>query len=95
MIWESPDGSRVTTHRIEGEYTRPHDVPGKIDMLMGISGELAQPLMCFYGVGNHGGGPTIENLKQIEEYKRSGAHGNEIDYGSPDAFFRMLEEQKT
>ena len=24
-------------------------------------------LMCFYGVGNHGGGPTIENIENCEK----------------------------
>ena len=91
MIWESPDGSRVLTHRIEGEYTRFHDLPGKINSVLELGDQLAQPFMCFYGVGNHGGGPTIENLSQIESYKATETRGNEVVYGSPDAFFHQLQ----
>ena len=93
MLWESPDGSQVAAHRIAFEYTRAHDLPGKLQKTFELSDQLSQPMMCFYGVGNHGGGPTIENLAQIEAYKASGERGDEVDYGSPDAFFAMLRAE--
>ena len=48
--------------------------------------------MCFYGVGNHGGGPTIKNLRDIEGYIASGPHGGEVGYGSPESYFTQLRE---
>ncbi|MDR1440267.1 MAG: hypothetical protein LBJ10_09800, partial [Clostridiales bacterium] len=36
------------------------------------------PLMCFFGVGNHGGGPTIAALRAIEAY-RAGKFGRQAD----------------
>src|SRR6185369_2630009 len=61
--WESDDGSRVLTFRIPFEYTST----GKDleQYIRRAAGELKAPLntlMSFYGVGNHGGGPTIENI---------------------------------
>lgn len=59
--WEGPDGSRVLTHRIMGEYnSRPDgsDLMDKRDQYRAESQRLELPLMVFYGVGNHGGGPT-------------------------------------
>jgi alpha-mannosidase len=64
--WESPDGSSVLAYRIPHEYLAPKDDIGEhvqtaISTLPEGGGEWA----VFYGVGNHGGGPTIANLEQI------------------------------
>jgi alpha-mannosidase len=64
--WESPDGSRVLAYRIPHEYCAPKDDIGEhvekaVASLPDGDGEWA----VFYGVGNHGGGPTIANLEQI------------------------------
>ncbi|MDX1993269.1 MAG: glycoside hydrolase family 38 C-terminal domain-containing protein [bacterium] len=65
--WESDDGSRVLTFRIPFEYcTWGKDLEVHIRR---VAGELRTPfdeLMCFYGVGNHGGGPTKENIESIQ-----------------------------
>lgn len=64
--WSGPDGSRVLTYRIPHEYCSPG---GHLGVHVGKA--LAQlphttaPLMCFYGVGNHGGGPTRANIDSI------------------------------
>ena len=64
--WESPDGSRVLAYRIPHEYCAPKDDIGEhvekaVASLPDEDGEYA----VFYGVGNHGGGPTKANLEQI------------------------------
>ncbi|MGG3468215.1 glycoside hydrolase family 38 C-terminal domain-containing protein [Neobacillus pocheonensis] len=65
--WESDDGSRVLAFRIPYEYcTWGKDVEKHVRR---NAAELKAPfndLMCFYGVGNHGGGPTKENLESIK-----------------------------
>lgn len=43
--------------------------------------------MVFYGVGNHGGGPTITNLREIEKYQKKAAHT--FAYSDPDRFSTM------
>lgn len=58
--------------RIAPAYvTRTDDLYGQIT----ISLEAADPdlghTMCFYGVGNHGGGPTKGNIEYILENKHS------------------------
>jgi alpha-mannosidase len=71
--WESPDGSRVLAYRIPHEYCAPKDDIGEhleqaIASLPQDDGEYA----VFYGVGNHGGGPTIANLEQIRSLNEQG-----------------------
>ena len=58
MIWEGTDGSRVTAYRIYGEYTTAHHMPEKIENVRSLEERIHKPVMCFYGVGNHGGGPV-------------------------------------
>ncbi|WP_218780984.1 alpha-mannosidase [Bacillus sp. EB106-08-02-XG196] len=66
--WESDDGSRVLAYRIPFEYcTWGKDVEKHVRR---NAGELKAPfndLMTFYGVGNHGGGPTKENIESIKQ----------------------------
>lgn len=92
MIWEGTDGSRVTAYRIYGEYTTAHHMPEKIENVRSLEERIRKPVMCFYGVGNHGGGPTIENLRQIAEYRQT--HGSLLPYGTPMDYFHLLEKEK-
>lgn len=77
-IWESPDGSRVNAFRILDGYgdnltdERVSRYEGK---------KSAQ--MLFYGIGNHGGGPSKVHLEQAEKLIAKG----ESDYATPDEFF--------
>ena len=63
--WVGPDGAAVTAFRIPNEYgTSRWDIAGHIDKSLGLlsaDGDVA----IFYGVGNHGGGPTRENLDTL------------------------------
>ena len=64
--WEAPDGSRILAFRILYEYTvsgrdiEPH-IRRCADAITGPGDEV----LCMYGVGDHGGGPTKANLEQI------------------------------
>src|SRR5262249_25631422 len=49
-----------------------------------LSAAAGHPFMCFYGVGNHGGGPTRAALATIDA-KRGG--GEPLDYSDPVRFF--------
>jgi alpha-mannosidase len=68
--WDSNDGSRVLTYRIPYAYTT-RSVEG-LEEHIHKNAELARPdfpeMMCFYGVGNHGGGPTIASLNKLAEW---------------------------
>ena len=66
--WESEDGSRVLTYRIPYEYcSSGKDIEDYVKRVNCELEEGADELMMFYGVGNHGGGPTKENIRSIHE----------------------------
>ncbi|WP_168735828.1 alpha-mannosidase [Cohnella fermenti] len=85
--WESADGSRVMTFRIPDAYT-VRDTE-QLTHHIQKHGEMAEaegaPYMSFYGVGNHGGGPTVANLLAIRELTEKGC--GDIALSSPDAYF--------
>ncbi len=89
--WQSPDGSRVLTYRIPTAYNLnpEQNLPGKAQAVAAIAAEQGQPQMLFYGVGNHGGGPTILQLRDAEALRAE--HGPDaLPYSGPDEFFAEL-----
>jgi alpha-mannosidase len=99
--WESPDGSRVLTFRIpfcyNQEWGDPNDAAPtekqKLIATRSLTSQLGYELMGFFGVGNHGGGPTISNLKMIEALKKEWGEDSLI-MSSPDAYFGDMKLKK-
>lgn len=85
--WESDDGSRVLAYRIPFEYcTWGQELDRHVRR---VAGELRPPvdeLMCFYGVGNHGGGPTAENLRSISRLSEEPGLPR-LAHSSPNRYF--------
>ncbi|MGZ4354994.1 MAG: glycoside hydrolase family 38 N-terminal domain-containing protein, partial [Gaiellaceae bacterium] len=72
--WESPDGSRVLAYRIPHEYCAPKDDLGDhVEKAIASLPDGDEDYAVFYGVGNHGGGPTRSNLDQIARLNEDGA----------------------
>jgi alpha-mannosidase len=89
--WESDDGSRVLTYRIPFEYcTWGKDLEKHVRRCME---ELKDPfgnLMVFYGVGNHGGGPTKENINSIKRMNALPEFPT-MEMAAPNEFFADME----
>ena len=105
--WEADDGSRVLAYRIPYEYcTWGKDLEEHIRRCVA---EIKPPFeagLCFYGVGNHGGGPTRENLESIRRLQQlpndlggesageagptNGDHLPRLLLSSPEAFFENV-----
>ncbi|HEU4325916.1 MAG TPA: glycoside hydrolase family 38 C-terminal domain-containing protein [Roseiflexaceae bacterium] len=85
--WESDDGARVLAFRIPFEYaTWGQDLERYVRRCVGEFRSPLNELMCFYGVGNHGGGPTRENIASI---RRMAADPDlpTLRFSAPDQFF--------
>lgn len=66
FLWESADGSRVCAISLPGEYTTWFYEPTKENILKTLEASSDfDKMVCCYGVGNHGGGPTKENINSI------------------------------
>ena len=88
--WESDDGSRVLAFRIPFTYcTSDQDLEQHVRW---CASELKAPLtdlMCFYGVGNHGGGPTRRNLECIRRLNGDPTLPRLI-FSTPNQFFAAV-----
>ncbi len=89
--WKSMDGSKVMAYRIPYEYcTWGKNLEKYTDRLKCELNDGEDELMMFFGVGNHGGGPTRENIRSIYELNaREDMPVMEI--GSTTGFFRDVK----
>ncbi len=86
--WTGLDGSSVQAYRIPHEYCCGGD---DIDSHMqkavdAIATTTTGDAMVFYGVGNHGGGPTRRNLQSLHALNKQGCFGELVPAG-PKRFF--------
>lgn len=91
--WEAPDGSRVQAFRIHSSYGSFGDLEAKIKESLEAFPEGLDQTMCFYGVGNHGGGPTIQNIETIKRLQQEET-GAELVFSTPDRFFEELGDRE-
>jgi alpha-mannosidase len=85
--WEAPDGSQVLAYRIPNEYGTPDgDLESQVDKSLAQVPADEPELMIFFGVGNHGGGPTRANLDSIDRLNGLGTLPR-LHCSSPREFF--------
>jgi len=93
--WEGTDGTRVLAYRIQDSYNDDRDVRRRIESILNKADK--QPMnnfMAFYGVGDHGGGPTKENLRSIEEIRKEDG-APVLSYASVDKYFQEIRADKS
>ena len=94
FVWESADGSRVNAISLPSEYTTWFYGPTKTAVEMADqAAEKAglSSMACCYGVGNHGGGPTVENVRAILRLREEKPELS-MPFGSFREFFDSLTE---
>lgn len=70
VLWRSPDGSEITALSLPGEYTCWFLEPTRKNIELTLAQLEGYPsLPCFFGVGNHGGGPTIANIRAVRQLR--------------------------
>lgn len=85
--WESPDGSRVLTYRIPVSYqSNDIDLRARLAKCLRLSDPDSSFQAVFYGVGNHGGGPTRKNIDTVNNLIASGEMGP-VHFSRLDRFF--------
>jgi len=82
--WEGDDGSRVCAYRLSSyAMTKTEKICAQKEKAENENTDM----MAFYGVGNHGGGPTIALIEAIKALKLDGAV-----FSTPDAYFQSLDK---
>ncbi len=83
--WEADDGSVVTAYRVPRTYCIK-----EAEVVREVYEDKRQydnDFMVFYGVGNHGGGPTIKLINDINEMKLEAVHS------TPDEYFALVDKE--
>lgn len=94
FLWRSPDGSEVMASRLPFEYcTWPDKIEEHVRRCAGEIKCPGESIMCFYGVGNHGGGPTRKNIESIREMQKR-EEMPDLVFASPNDFFADMEKEK-
>ncbi len=90
--WEAPDGTRVLTCRPPLHYGNPEteDMRERVGEAVVQARQDMPHILCFYGVGDHGGGPTRRNLDTLLEMISEGGPALPI-FSSPERYFDEVE----
>ena len=91
--WDGVDGTSLMTYRIPYEYSTEGSHEDKVIRtrtaeLLERSDELGYPLMMFFGVGDHGGGPTRLAIHTIRDL--SATSNGSVAFSGPVGYFDAL-----
>lgn len=97
--WESQDGSRVMTFKIPFSYGQYYDEDNGIEPIewqkliatINLADEQKVNFMGFYGIGNHGGGPTIAALNMLRKMKKEFGEETFV-HSSPNGYFEEMSK---
>ncbi|MCK5128338.1 MAG: alpha-mannosidase [Clostridiales bacterium] len=94
--WESPDGSRVLTFRIlDDHYNNSYRTLEEVIEKASVKENMnTDQIMLFFGVGNHGGGPTIKALEMVHD-KQKEMDKDMLFISSPDTYFSDRRSEST
>ncbi len=91
--WQSPDGSRVLSARVECYNTNPVHVQSSLERGLDWRPADAPEWLHLFGVGNHGGGPTRAAIANLRELAAS-PDWPTLQMGSLEGFFRRALERE-
>jgi len=91
--WESPDGSKILTY-FPFSYVNTIENPFRlVDWLRQFEANTGlRELLVLFGVGDHGGGPTEEMLKRIDELKKLDIFPN-IKFSTVTNYIKTLNKE--
>lgn len=91
--WQGPDGSRLLIFRISRSYASSgEDTLPLIEAALQDKPQALNDVACFFGVGNHGGGPTrlqIEKLIELDAQRSDLS----IEFSSLERYFEAVKSE--
>ncbi len=89
FTWQGVSGAEVTAFRIVPGYVANFaDLGGQVREAVDSTDPALGHVMCFYGVGNHGGGPSKAMIDWI--LANPTFDGHELVFSHPDAYFDAI-----
>ncbi len=91
--WKGCDGTEIAALRIPvGLYhTEYHNIEERLRQGVRLALKTGQDTPVFWGIGNHGGGPTREDLKQIDEFMDKENRVNFL-HSTPDRYYQAVKD---
>ncbi|MBN2093183.1 alpha-mannosidase [candidate division KSB1 bacterium] len=95
ILWEGDDGSQVIASRIPFSYNCDAECEEKLQKTIqdARKEDSTDDVLFFYGVGDHGGGPTKRSIEFIQSQKCDTPE-LKIDYGTILEYFMRLENNR-
>ena len=87
--WQAADGSRVLAHRLIYGYNASRNLEAHVQRSAADITPPIPALMCFFGVGNHGGGPTRANIETMQRLQSDPALP-ELLFSTPNRYFDAM-----
>ena len=94
FIWKGFDGSEVTGHNIKlSDFGGYATLKGNAVKRLGenVKNDDRKVQLMPWGIGNHGGGPSEEDLKEIEEFIKNHPEVN-VTHSFCESFFDELDK---
>ena len=92
FLWTGYDGSEVVAHHARYHYnSEKGKAIGRIRAWFAENGHRESGIL-LWGIGNHGGGPSREDLSDIEDLKRTETRW-QIVHGTPKDYFEVLSDR--
>lgn len=91
--WESPDGSRILSYfpfDYYNEISNPFQLADWMRQFEANTGFT--DMMVLFGVGDHGGGPSLEMMKRIDHLKTLDIYPK-IEFGMVGSYINWLKSQ--
>ncbi len=90
--WRDRSGSEVIARRSDDHYLTQHNAYAKFKQALTNYKDEPQT-MVLWGIGNHGGGPSREDLQEIKRFSKDHPQ-YEMIHSTPEAFFAPVAKQR-
>ena len=93
FVWVGYDGSKVMAARFVGWYNSPLGKAAETITARIKDNPDQEVLAILWGVGNHGGGPSRKDLREVNQLIRQTCDSN-IIHSTPEQYFKELSRLK-
>jgi len=92
FLWRGVDGSTILCFQLPFYQSDAWEMRPRLEYLATNKASIPDRLLFFYGVGNHGGGPTRRNVAALREFDRE-TQDFEIRFARTDEYVSAVESE--